>query len=317
MKSISEVLEMIGDRRDRVFVELPAGGGRIPALAVRGRGLAETWELSLLALYAYGCEMRTEYDRKDAAGNFVEPASRDCTMRLIVEDPLSEPVIHRSFPGGLDALEEYRQEVVDGIKDHWCRNPEDPSDQRWEYTYHERIFNYRLPGEKVGRDQIAAVVKGLAENPYSRRQQAIIWKVWEDVGIPDPACMQSLWFRVMTDEQGIWRLNLNVRFRSRDAYEAAFMNCFALIHLQARVAQELSAKVGREVRLGRYIDESDSYHVYGQRLADFENRFLKLVASRSFPDRTWTLDFAEPIFAEARPKIAEKIREYDRERCGK
>jgi thymidylate synthase len=311
MKRAKKIEELIGGRGDRIFVELPAGGGSIPVISVSGRSLAEVWELSLLALYGHGCEVRTEYDRKDSAGEYADPPSLDCSMRMIISDPLSEPVIHRAFPGGLDALEEYRQEVLDGVKDHWCRNPDDPEDQRWEYTYHERIFNYRLPGSDKGVDQIAAAVEGLAKNPHSRRQQAVIWKVWEDTGIHDPACMQSLWFRMLEDEEGKWRLNLNVRFRSRDAYDAAFMNCFALVHLMDRTAKTIAEKTGREVLLGRYVDESDSYHVYGSRLDDFENRFLKLVESRPLEERTWTLEFAEPIFEEARPKIRGKIRQHD------
>ncbi|OGP56908.1 MAG: hypothetical protein A2V67_00030 [Deltaproteobacteria bacterium RBG_13_61_14] len=305
---------LLAERKDRIFLELPAGQGRIPCLTARGRCLAEAWENSLLAVYAYGCEIRTEYDRKDSAGNFLDPPSRDCTMRLIVEEPLAEPMIHRCFPGGLDSLEEYRQEVLDGIKDHWVRDPDDPEDERWEYTYHERLFRYTVPGKEGAVDQLAAVVEGLARSPISRRCQAITWKVWEDTGIHDPACMQSLWFRILPDEDGVWRLNLNVRFRSRDAYDAAFMNCFALILLQERVARQLSEKTGREVRLGRYLDESDSFHIYGSKLRDFEDRFLKQVMSRRFEQRTWTRAFAEPFFAEARPRIREKIAAQDRQR---
>lgn len=198
-----------------------------------------------------------------------------------------------------------------GIKDHWVRDPENPDDQRWEYTYHERMFNYRVPGQENGIDQIEALVEGLAKSPYSRRQQAIIWKVWEDNGIHDPACLQSLWFRVLPGSDGLWRLNLNVRFRSRDAYDAAYMNGFALVHLMAMVGERLAEKAGREVRLGRYVDESDSYHIYGSKLADFEARFMKQVSARSFDERTWTLEFAEPIFLEARPAIEKKIKQYD------
>jgi thymidylate synthase len=311
MTRAEQIKELIGGRRDRIFLELPAGSGSIPVISVSGRSLAEAWELSLLALYGHGCEVRTEYDQKDGAGEYADPPSLDCSMRMIVSDPLSEPVIHRAFPGGLDALEEYRQEVLDGIKDHWCRSSDNPDDQRWEYTYHERIFNYRIPGREQGIDQIGTVVDGLCQNPHSRRQQAIVWKVWEDTGIHDPACLQSLWFRILPDAEGTWRLNLNVRFRSRDAYDAAFMNCFALIHLMDRVAKEVAEKAGREVGLGRYVDESDSYHIYGHKISDFETRFLKQVANRSFEARTWTLEFAQPIFEEARPRIAEKIKQHD------
>jgi len=305
---------LIGDREEQVYVELPPGRGSIPVLAVRAPSLAEAWELSLLALYGHGCEIRTEYDRKGPDGEYIDPPSLDCTMRVVVEGPFADPLIHRCFPGGLEDLEEYRQEVVDGIKDHWCRDPQDPEDNRWEYTYHQRIFNYLVPGNDNGINQVDRIVEGLCKSPYSRRQQAIVWKVWEDMGIDDPACMQSLWFRILEDEQGQWRLNLNVRFRSRDAYDAAYMNCFALVHLMAEVALRVAEKSGREVLLGRYVDESDSYHVYGHRLEDFQTRFIKQVECREFKDRTWTLDFAKDIFEEARPGIRAKIEQYDRQK---
>ena len=237
-------------------------------------------------------------------------------MTMIVEEPSSEPMIHRAFPGGLDSLEEYKQEVLDGIKDHWVRDPDDPDDQRWEYTYHERIFSF-LPGNGSSRgiDQIEALIGKLVEAPFTRRAQAITWKPWCDPDCYDPQCLQSLWFRILEEDEGVWTLNMNVRFRSRDAYDAAFMNCFALISLMERVAGSIARAAGREVRLGRYVDMSDSFHIYGRRLGDFENGFLKLVQERSFEDRTWTREFAEPFFAEARPVITAKIREVDERRA--
>ncbi len=308
MTDISDLLE---EYKDRVFVELPAGLGNIPCICVNGRSLAQAWELSLLALYRYGTDIRTEYDAKDAEGRYIEPPSKDCSIRIVIADPSSEPLIHRCIPGGLEDLEEYRQEVCLGIKDHWVRDLTDPNDQRWEYTYHERLFRYSVPGLEKTFDQIQAVIEGLAKSPISRRFQAITWKAWEDNGIHDPPCLQSIWFRVLPDPDDVWHLNMNVRFRSRDAYDAAYMNCFAFIHLQEMVARGIAERAGREVRLGRYIDESDSYHIYGSRLADFENRFLVQVKGRSFEQRTWTREFAEPFFEQARPAIEKKIKEYD------
>ncbi len=285
--------------------------GSIPVLTVRGKSLAEAWENSLLALHGEGAEIRTEYDEKDASGRFVHPPSLDATMIMVTEDPASEPLIHRAFPGGLEDLEEYRQEVLDGIKDHWVRDPNDPADKRWEYTYHARLFAYGVPGRGEPTDQLARALEKLAGAPYTRRAQAITWQVWSDPDCYDPPCLQSIWLRVGEDEAGEWLLNMNVRFRSRDAYDAAFMNCFALISLQKKLAGQLSEKAGRKVKLGRYCDMSDSYHVYGRRREHFEDSFLRLVRERSFEERTWTRGFAEPIFAEARPRIRKKVAEKD------
>ena len=83
-----------------------------------------------------------------------------------------------------------------------------------------------------------------------------------------------MWFRILNDEQNKPTLNMNIRFRSRDAYDASFMNCFAFIHILEYIANEVRKKMGGEVKIGRYIDESDSFHIYGKRINDFEERFL-------------------------------------------
>ena len=40
---------------------------------------------------------------------------------------------------------------------------------------------------------------------------------------------------------------------------------------------------------GRYIDFSDSYHIYGQDLENFERGFLQTVEKRAEEDRYWNL----------------------------
>jgi thymidylate synthase len=282
------------------------GHGDIPVLFARGKCLPEAWENSLIALFSYGAFAATQYDK---AG---DPPSLDATMIMTIEEPLSEPMIHRSFPGGLEDLEEYRQEVVDGIKDHWMRDPNDPADTRWEYTYHERMFAYKVPGLEEPVNQFEDMARALAEAPHTRRAQMITWQPWMDLNAYDPACFQSLWGRIMRDEQGRGHLNLNMRFRSRDAYKAAFMNDFAFIDLGKRLAARISELRGEEITLGRFIDQSDSYHIYGSYFGEFFDGFLKLLFDRKdFIDRTWTKEFAEPFFEEARPVIKKKIGEQD------
>ncbi len=125
----------------------------------------------------------------------------------------------------------------------------------------------------------------MAETPHTRRAQAITWKVWEDNSCYDPACLQSIWCRI-TDDDGQPTLNMNVRFRSNDAYKAAFMNIFALVQLQQQIAARVGRTTGRRVRLGRYCHMADSYHIYGSNLAEFEARFLGALERRTFAQRT-------------------------------
>jgi thymidylate synthase len=274
--------------------------GDIPVLMVEGNALAEAWEKSVVGVYRQGCAMRTEYDKPD------DPPSKDSTMTIVVHDPLAEPMIHKSLPCGLEDLQEYVLEVLDGIKDHCIRAADDPDDTRWEYTYHQRLFNYSVPGVAQPFDQIELIARKLAQTPYSRRAQAITWKVWEDTVCYDPACLQSIWCRILPDDAGQWRLNTNVRFRSNDAYKAALMNMFALIQLQKRIADRVAELSGRTVVVGRYVHQADSYHIYGSYFREFEERFLKALNTRTFEQRTYRYADVKALMDDAVPAILDK-----------
>ena len=282
--------------------------GDIPVLMVEGNNLAEAWEKSLVSAYGNGCEIKTEYDKPD------DPPSKDCTMIIVVRDPLAEPMIHKDLPCGLDDLQEYVMEVLDGIKDHCIRDPDDPEDPRWEYTYHERLFGYSFPRSTEVIDQIELLSEKLAKTPHTRRAQAITWKVWEDNFCYDPACLQSIWCRLLQADDDQWILNTNVRFRSNDAYKAAFMNMFALIRLQQKIAQRIAALSGKTVNLGRYVHQADSYHIYGAYFKDFESRFLRALETRSFEQRTYRYEAVKGLMEEAIPSISEKASKMGREK---
>lgn len=268
---------------------------------VEGQCLADAWEKSLVAVYRDGCDVRTEYDKPD------DPPSKDCSMTIVVRDPLAEPIIHKDFPGGLEDLQEYVMEVLEGIKDHCVRSAaDDPNDTRWEYTYHQRLFGYSVPGLNQTYDQIELIAGRLARTPHTRRAQAITWKVWEDNFCYDPACLQSIWCRLLPANDDVWVLNTNVRFRSNDAYKAAFMNMFALTQLQVRIAERITALSGRQVILGRYVHQADSYHIYGAYFEEFEKRFLRALETRTFEQRTFRYEAVKSIMEEAIPAIREK-----------
>jgi len=280
--------------------------GNIPVLFVEGNCLAEAWEKSLICVHKYGCDIKTEYDKPD------DPPSRDSTMTIVIQNPLAEPMIHKDFPGGLEDLQEYVLEVTDGIKDHLVRNADDPEDTRWEYTYHQRLAEYSVPEIKEVYNQIDLIAEKLAKTPYSRRAQAITWKVWEDNFCYDPPCLQSIWCRLLGDESGKWLLNTNVRFRSNDAYKAAFMNMFALIQLQVKIAERISSLMGKEVKIGRYVHQADSYHIYGAYFNDFEERFIKALESRTFEERCYNYKDIKFMMDESIPVILEKAKNMGR-----
>lgn len=268
--------------------------GQIPVFHIEAETLPEAWEQAVLKTWQDGHSIPTEYDK---AG---DKMSRDCTMVMVIKSPLKEPRIHRAFPGSLEDLEIYKQEVVDGVHDHWIN----PDEGKWTYTYHKRIFNYEIEGKQI--DQINYCLEKLSQAPYSRRAQAITWNPNLDIQTYDPPCLQRLWFRLSQADDGMFYLNFNTHWRSRDAFKASFMNMFALIELQVKLAGQLSQRTGKSVRVGRYVDISDSFHIYGSYFEEFK-RFLETIQNRTFEQKTWTTKFAHPFFEEAKEKLKKEM----------
>jgi thymidylate synthase len=247
---------------------------QIPILQVSGGGIAGAWEKSLIELWQNGMQIPTEYDAPGAE------RSRDSTMTIIVEEPFAEPRIHLGFPGGIEDLEKYRQEVIDGIHDSWIS----PEDGKWTYTYHKRLTDYH------GVNQIDKIVEQLARASYSRRAQGITWMPLEDALAKDPPCLQRIWCRVLEEDSRDGKqsfLEMHTHWRSRDAYRAAFMNIYGLTELQKSITEKLKEKTGKNIQVGQYVDISDSYHIYGDSFPDFQARFLSMLEKRDFynPDR--------------------------------
>lgn len=267
----------------------------IPVLKVEGKTLPEAWEKAVISAWEDGLGIKTEYDKPE------DPLSRDCTMMMVVHEPMSEPRIHRAFPGGLEDLEIYRQEVVSGIHDHWIK----PEEGKWTYTYHQRLTSFPIEGKHV--DQIDYMIKKLIQTPYTRRAQGITWNPGTDPVTDDPPCLQRIWCRLVKLDENRYSLNMNTHWRSRDAYKASFMNIFALTDLQRSMAEKISKGLGAEVMVGRYVDISDSFHIYGSYHTEFRN-FLKMVKDRPFEERTWPSSFAASFFEDAKVKLRNENR---------
>ena len=72
-----------------------------------------------------------------------------------------------------------------------------------------------------------------------------------DMYSDDPACLQIIQYFI---REG--KLDCMVLFRSNDACKATFMNAFALIMLQKKIADELGIPVGM------YTHRANSFHCY-------------------------------------------------------
>jgi thymidylate synthase len=276
----------------------------IPVLFITAKSLPEAWEKAVLAVWDNGFEIRTQYDKTG------DPPSKDATVIITVNNPFAEPRIHKNFPGGPEELEAYRQEVVNGIHDHWI----DPAGGKWTYTYHERLCSYspvedirgthpKRPFSNV--NQIQYIVETLSRADYSRRAQAITWMPTADPTTDDPPCLQRVWCRLITNGADGFVLNMNTHWRSRDLYKAWFMNVYAFTDLQRVIAEQISQRKGKLVKVGRYVDISDSLHIYGRYFDEVASEVEKMRNS-PFTERAWasTHPAFERMTAEAREKLA-------------
>ncbi len=275
--------------------------GNVPVLSVSGANIPLAYEQAIKEVWEKGVSVRTEYDRPE------DPPSRDATVMITVEDPFAQPRFHRAFADGLGGLSEYVMEVVYGAHDYWVKPKEEilkgveSEDTRWTYTYHRRLFEYEIEDQIV--DQVGYMVDRLSKTPFTRRAQGITWNTKLDPPTDDPPCLQRIWGRLIEDDDGVLVFNMNTHWRSRDLYKAWFENVIALTTLMRKIAERVSERASRPVRVGRYVDISDSLHIYGSYFRELEGdpekgikSFFDLLASRSFEDRTWTSDFVRPYF---------------------
>ena len=273
--------------------------GRMPVISITAECLPEAWEKAVLKVWDNGLEVKTEYDKPQ------DPPSKDATVIVTVTNPFGEPRIHKNFPGGPAELEAYRQEVVNGIHDHWIN----PAAGKWTYTYHQRLFAYsqepnasKSP-EKI--NQIQYIIDKLSEVSHSRRAQAITWLPSADVKTDHPPCLQRIWCRLLPCESGELTLNMNTHWRSRDLYKAWFMNVYAITELQRIIADEISRKINQPVAVGSYVDISDSLHIYGSYFDNVAEEVAKMRQTH-FSERSWqsTHSAFKTMMEEARENLA-------------
>ncbi|MDR0905910.1 MAG: thymidylate synthase [Oscillospiraceae bacterium] len=243
-------------------------------LFVTGATLPEAYHKALQELYAHG-------DIVDCPD--YNTTQKEASMTFVVENPLLEPMISRLFIGDPRALEQYRQEMLDGILDF------EVARGNWEYTYHLRMA-----------DQLPWIVSELRRNTDSRRA-VISTRDEADLESGSPACLQSVQYLIRDNA-----LHCKVLFRSNDAAKAAFMNAFALILLQKRIADELG------VAVGSYTHRANSFHVYERDFAMLDG-YIKRIKSGDEVTYPYIGGWDE-LMDDAKPEIAEMVRQLKEER---
>jgi len=258
-------------RTDKKTIILLSRGGLLAMkeLFVRGRTLAEAYHKSISALY---------YEGEISNCPDYNQLQKECSMTIVVEEPFGEPMISKLFIGGHTDLEQYRQEVLDGILDFRIGHG-------WDYTYHNRIA-----------EQLPFIYQELRRNPDSRRAVIDVrdWKKDTSPGNTSPACLQHIQFFIRKG-----KLEMKVLMRSNDAPEATFMNMFAFVMLQKRVADEL------QVEVGSYTHRANSFHCYEK---DFKLLEGYIRGIESGENITYEYEgFYKELMEEAKPEIAKKV----------
>lgn len=238
-------------------------------LFVTGTTLPDAYHKALLALHKEHMELPCpDYNTNQ----------KESSMTFVVKEPLSEPMISKLFIGDPRSLEQYRQEMLDGILDFEVERG------NWEYTYHQRM-----------ETQIPWVIDELKRNPDSRRAVVSI-RSEEDMHTGSPACLQNVHYLI---REG--KLHCKVLFRSNDATKATFMNAFALIMLQKRIAEAVG------VQVGTYTHRANSFHVYERDYAMFDG-YIKRIESGGGVTFDYADDWDE-LMEEAKPSIAEMVKQ--------
>lgn len=235
--------------------------GRIPQLIVEGDLLPEVWEASIVRLWNEGIDSSKETYKVEEEKDTI----REASMLMVVKKPFEQPMVHMGYEG-LMSLNEYVDDVIKGTKDYLIGSV-------YDYTYHKQLFEFEIGQRHI--DQIGQLIQKLQQSSFSNRAQAVTWMPWKHYDVDGPPCLQRIWCKVIDKE-----LEMHTLWRSRDAYHAAFANMFAFIHLQKLIADKLNVKIGQ------YVDYSDSYHVYGQHF-DSARKFLKAIETMKDKKARW------------------------------
>ncbi len=242
--------------------------GRIPTLHVVGDSIPQAYFRAMKAVWESGLAIRTEYDRKDDAGNYIDPPSRDARVLIEVKDPFAQP---RFPPISFCEIGVYIAEIM-GVKDYRVV-PFDKlqeavhgelAAQEWPYTYHQRLFAHPDAGGALV-DQMAIAVDRVSTTHHTRRAVATTSVPNIDPFLrEDIPCLREMQLRCPEDSEGNLVLNMNTMWRSRDLYKAWGDNVIAITFLQSVLARQVGEKSGRPTRVGSYADYSGSLHIYGQ-----------------------------------------------------
>ena len=169
-------------------------------------------------------------------------------LTVIISSPLVD-MIHPRSSFQQQRCDEYARQVLTD----W------PSE--FDYTYHERLFEY--PGCGCRINQIYLAIERLKAEPTSRRAIGITWNPPIDTRRQHVPCLQMVQYLIRNG-----KLNCIAVFRSNDVLSAFGPNAYGLIRLQEYVAKEVG------VPMGTYTHIVTVPHLYPERDASDLQRWM-------------------------------------------
>jgi hypothetical protein len=289
--------------------------GRLPVYCVEAGTIPEAYYEALKVVHFGGHTLRTQYDRRDADGSFIDPPGKDARVTIRIREPFAQP----RYPA-LSYCErgKYIAEFL-GAKDHLVvpykellrrvHEGEEFEATEWPYCYHQRLAAYpRADGSTM--DQLEMILDKLARDPITRRAVATTRVPEIDLFMAsDMPCLGEIQLRTIEDGQGRLVLHMHAMWRSRDLYKAWGDNLIGITNLQARLAARLGEKTGREVVVGPYSETNGSLHIYGQdyRSKGMDRFFEKFPTCETFVRRARSsVDLAE---MEVIPQLEDLLKE--------
>ena len=242
----------------------------LPFLTIEADSIPQAHYMALSLVHEKGASIRTQYDRNDGSGFYIDPPSKDARVSIIINNPFMQPRFSRL---SYCQIGKYIAEFV-GAKDHLVVPAEDLklaikankgfAPTQWPYCYHQRLTAY--PTSDGGTiDQLANAVEKLAHDTYSRRAVAITsYPEIDSYMKQDIPCLREIQFRAIDEGHKIV-VHVHATWRSRDLYKAWADNVIGLTNLvQIEVITPLMDKIHKRVEFGTYSETSGSLHIYGQ-----------------------------------------------------
>lgn len=251
----------------------------LPVIYIKATYLPEAWEKAVLSVLYNGVIVPTEYGKNTV----------DSTLIVEITSP-NLLYIHKNIPAGIDDLEKYRQSITWGTEDYLI------SKGSKDYTYHQRLFR---------DNQMEYIIDKLSIVPYSRRAQVVTWIPEIDTKTDFCPCLQIMNFRLLYDiVNGVYKLDTNIYWRSRDVYKAWFMNIYAIVSLIERIIFRLKQRTSYPIVIGRIVDICSSGHIYERDISSIYHEISKMETSH-WSKRVFLIDDVLDIIKETQTIIGE------------